>query len=101
VSDRFYRTLYELLLAPQLQQAFKSGMFLSLLFRAMKADASLERTRAFAKRLLQLCHYHPASFVCAALYLLGAVRLALASVSLSRARADSTHADHCGEAGAR
>jgi len=39
VSDRFYRALYDTLLSPHLQKAYKNGLYLNLLYRAMKVRA--------------------------------------------------------------
>ena len=53
------RALYGLLLHPDLARSNKSAMFLSLLYKALKADVSDHRILAFIKRLLQvqaLCH---------------------------------------------
>jgi hypothetical protein len=55
VSDRFFRALYAVLLTPgPVASGSRSSMFLSLLFKAMKADVSAKRCAAFAKRLLQV-----------------------------------------------
>ncbi len=55
VSDRFYRALYAVLLTPgPVASGGRASMFLSLLFKAMKADVSARRCAAFAKRLLQV-----------------------------------------------
>ena len=43
-----------MLLHPELAKSNKSAMFLSLLFKAMKADVSMTRIIAFTKRLLQV-----------------------------------------------
>jgi ribosome biogenesis protein MAK21 len=48
------RALYGMLLAPDLAKSNKSAMFLSLLYKAMKADISNNRILAFIKRLLQV-----------------------------------------------
>ena len=49
------RALYEVLLAPDVAKSTKSAMFLSLLYKAMKADISDKRIIAFTKRILQVC----------------------------------------------
>jgi len=54
MTDRFYRTLYEFMLKPQLATASSPAMLLNLLYKALKADPSLPRAQAFAKRLLQV-----------------------------------------------
>jgi hypothetical protein len=52
-SDRFYRALYAALLAPALPRSATAAMFLSLLFRALRADVNPKRVAALIKRLLQ------------------------------------------------
>ncbi|KAI7841479.1 hypothetical protein COHA_004873 [Chlorella ohadii] len=69
VSDRFYRALYAVLGSPELYRSTKSPMFLSLLFKAIKADVSAKRTAAFAKRMLQVAQESPAHFACGCLLL--------------------------------
>jgi ribosome biogenesis protein MAK21 len=68
-ADRFYRTLYESLLDPRLISTSKHIMFLNLLYRALKADVSTKRVKAFVKRLLQIIHLHEPPFICGVLYL--------------------------------
>jgi ribosome biogenesis protein MAK21 len=68
-ADRFYRTLYESLLDPRLIVTSKHIMFLNLLYRALKADTSIKRVKAFVKRLLQIIHLHEPPFICGVLYL--------------------------------
>ena len=69
-SSRFYRTTYESLLDPRLLTSSKQAMYLNLLFRALRADLSVKRVKAFAKRLLQVVMMHQASFTCGVIYLL-------------------------------
>jgi ribosome biogenesis protein MAK21 len=69
VSDRFYRALYAVLGSSELYRSTKAPMFLSLLFKAIKADVSAKRTAAFAKRLLQVAQEAPAHFACGCLLL--------------------------------
>ncbi|TPX71380.1 hypothetical protein SpCBS45565_g01118 [Spizellomyces sp. 'palustris'] len=73
LSDRFYRTLYDSLLDPRLYTASKQAMYLNLLYRALKADTSLNRVKSFIKRLVQVCAYVQVPFVCAGLFLVGEV----------------------------
>jgi ribosome biogenesis protein MAK21 len=54
LSDRFYRALYDKLLAPELRTSSKHAMFLNLCFKAMRHDNMAARVAAFAKRLLQV-----------------------------------------------
>jgi ribosome biogenesis protein MAK21 len=68
--DRFYRTLYESLLDPRLITSSKHALYLNLLFRALKADLSIKRVKAFAKRLIQIITLHQPPFICGVLYLI-------------------------------
>ncbi|KAL4421400.1 hypothetical protein ABPG75_010691 [Micractinium tetrahymenae] len=69
VSDRFYRALYSVLGSPELFRSTKAPLFLSLLFKALKADVSSRRAAAFAKRMLQLAQEAPPHFACGCLVL--------------------------------
>jgi ribosome biogenesis protein MAK21 len=69
-ADRFYRTLYESLLDPRLITTSKHILYLNLLYRALKADVSIRRVKAFVKRLLQIIHLHEPPFICGVLYLI-------------------------------
>jgi ribosome biogenesis protein MAK21 len=69
-ADRFYRTLYESLLDPRLITTSKHILYLNLLYRALKADTSIKRVKAFVKRLLQIIHLHEPPFICGVLYLI-------------------------------
>ncbi|KAK9809457.1 hypothetical protein WJX73_009608 [Symbiochloris irregularis] len=69
-SDRFYRALYALLLAPEASSSSRAPLLCSLVFRAAAADPKTARVAAFAKRLLQLALAHPPNFACACLLLL-------------------------------
>ncbi len=68
-ADRFYRTLYESLLDPRLLTTSKQALYLNLLYKAMSADLSAKRVKAFTKRLLQVASLHQASFASATIYL--------------------------------
>ena len=70
VTDRFYSALYKKILDPGLTSSSKQVMFLNLLYKAMKADSSTPRLRAFVKRLLQIISYQPSHLVCGLLFLL-------------------------------
>ena len=48
------RALYSMLLSQELARSGKTAMFLSILFKALKADVSPAQTIAFFKRLLQV-----------------------------------------------
>ncbi|KAI3423892.1 hypothetical protein D9Q98_009726 [Chlorella vulgaris] len=70
VSDRFYRALYAAMSSSELHRSTKGPMFLSLLFKALKADVSSRRSAAFAKRLLQVAQESPPHFACGCLLML-------------------------------
>lgn len=55
-ADRFYRTLYESLLDPRLVTSSKQGIYLNLLFKALKKDSDIPRVLAFVKRIVQICY---------------------------------------------
>jgi ribosome biogenesis protein MAK21 len=73
LSDRYYRILYEALLDGRLLTTSKHGLFLSLLFRSIRADTDLKRVKGFCKRILQIAFMGPTQFTCACLYLVGKV----------------------------
>ena len=81
VTDRFYSALYKKILDPNLTSSSKQVMFLNLLYKAMKADQSIARVRAFMKRLLQIISYQPPHLVCGLLFLIS---------ELAKARPDIT-----------
>jgi ribosome biogenesis protein MAK21 len=54
LSDRFYKTLYESLLDPRLAASSKLRLYFNLMFKALKEDADVARSKAFAKRLMQM-----------------------------------------------
>ena len=83
VTDRFYSALYKKILDPGLTSSSKQVMFLNLLYKAMKADHSENRVRAFMKRLLQVISYQPSHLVCGLLFLIS---------ELAKARPDITAA---------
>lgn len=72
-SNRFYCALYKKLLDPQIATTTHQAMFLSLLFKVLKRDPSVARTKAFIKRILQITLYLPANMICAMLYMLSQV----------------------------
>jgi len=70
VTDRFYSALYKKILDPSLPTSSKQVMFLNLLYKALKSDPSIDRVKAFIKRLLQVCEYQPSHLICGLLYLM-------------------------------
>ncbi|KAJ1853975.1 RNA-binding ribosome biosynthesis protein mak21 [Coemansia sp. RSA 1853] len=73
IGDRFYRTLYDSLLDPRLDQTSKKAMYLNVLFRALKSDTSTPRVMAFIKRILQVCLHSQAEFASGALFMVSQV----------------------------
>ncbi|KAJ2629010.1 RNA-binding ribosome biosynthesis protein mak21, partial [Coemansia sp. RSA 1287] len=69
IGDRFYRTLYDSLLDPRLDQTSKKAMYLNVLFRALKSDTQTPRVMAFIKRILQVCLHSQAEFASGALFM--------------------------------
>ncbi|KAJ1810560.1 RNA-binding ribosome biosynthesis protein mak21 [Coemansia sp. RSA 2523] len=73
IGDRFYRTLYDSLLDPRLDQTSKKAMYLNVLFRALKSDTQTPRVMAFIKRILQVCLHSQAEFASGALFMVSQV----------------------------
>ncbi|TPX45776.1 hypothetical protein SeLEV6574_g03673 [Synchytrium endobioticum] len=73
VTDRYYRVLYGTLFDRRLYTASRQAVYLNLLYRSLKADPSLNRTRAVLKRLVQVCTHAQIPFVCASLFLIGEI----------------------------
>jgi ribosome biogenesis protein MAK21 len=70
LSDRFYRSLYDTLFDHRLYEASKQAMYLNLLYRALKADISIERVKAFIKRLIQSNSHSQIPLLCGSLFLI-------------------------------
>ena len=66
-SDRFYRTLYELILKIHMSKVQNLDEFFGLVFKAIIADKNLIRCVAFLKRMLQLCYANDPNFAAATL----------------------------------
>lgn len=49
----------------------KQSLFLNLLFKATSQDSSLPRTRAFIRRIIQICVTCQVPFICACLFMIG------------------------------
>jgi ribosome biogenesis protein MAK21 len=73
VSDRFYRALYCRIPDAASAGETKQALFLNLLFKALKADISAKRVKAFAKRLLQAALQASPGFAAGALLVLSEV----------------------------
>lgn len=73
VSDRFYRALYSRIADVAVSGETKQSMFLNLVYKAMKADVSSKRVKAFAKRMLQTALQASPGFAAAALLVLSEV----------------------------
>ncbi|KAF7258637.1 hypothetical protein EG68_06168 [Paragonimus skrjabini miyazakii] len=75
IRDRYYQALYRKLRDSSLLHSSHGPTLLHLLFRSMLADADVERSAAYAQRLLQLCVLHPEpGFVVGVLILLSKVQ---------------------------
>jgi len=72
-ADRFYRTLYELLLKVHMSKATSLDEYFGLVFKAVKADTSVPRCVAFIKRLLQMSFVNEANFVAASLLIISEI----------------------------
>mmetsp|Transcript_5700 Transcript_5700/g.9039 ORF Transcript_5700/g.9039 Transcript_5700/m.9039 type:complete len:243 (+) Transcript_5700:1082-1810(+) len=72
-SDRFYRTLYELIFTIQLKSASNLDDFFGVIFRAIKADESLPRAIAFLKRLLQTALQNEPNYAAACLLIVSEI----------------------------
>ena len=72
-SDRFYRTLYELLLKVHMSKATSLDEYFGLVFNAVKSDDSVPRCIAFIKRLLQMAFVNEANFVAASLLIISEI----------------------------
>ncbi|KAL9115453.1 MAG: hypothetical protein Q9227_000774 [Pyrenula ochraceoflavens] len=81
-SDHFYRTLYESLLDARLANSSKQALYMNLLYKALKSDLSVNRVKAFVKRILQILTLHQPSFICGAIYLLHELTKTFPSISL-------------------
>lgn len=66
-ADRFYRTLYELLLKVHMSKATGLDDYFGLVFRAVKGDECVARAIAFIKRLLQMSYLNECNFTAASL----------------------------------
>jgi ribosome biogenesis protein MAK21 len=75
VSDRFYRALYSRIPDAAKASETKQALFLHLLLKAMKADVSARRVKAYAKRLLQASLWSPPGFAAASLLVLSEVMI--------------------------
>ena len=51
-ADRYYRTLYEVVLRVHLAKLAKMDEYFGLIFRCIKADPNVKRVAAFLKRML-------------------------------------------------
>ena len=72
-SDRFYRTLYELVLKIHMSKASNLDEYFGLVFKAILADESVPRCIAFIKRLLQMCFVNEANFTAASLLIISEI----------------------------
>jgi len=68
--DRFYRTLYELILKVHMSKSTHLDEYFGLIFKAIKSDKSVPRCIAFVKRLLQMSFLNEANFTAASLLII-------------------------------
>lgn len=93
IRDRYMRTLYESLLDPRLITATgKHTMYFNLLYRSLKNDSSINRVKAFIKRLLQICSVHEPPFIVSVVFLIQELGKALPGL-----RSMATQAEPAGE----
>jgi len=69
-SDRFYRSLYELIFKVHMGKTASLDEYFGLVFKAMRTDESVPRIVAFIKRLLQMSYLNEANFTAATLVIL-------------------------------
>lgn len=72
-ADRFYRTLYELLLKVHMNKANSLDEYFGMVFKAIKNDQCVPRAIAFIKRLLQMSYINEANFTAASLLIISEV----------------------------
>ena len=72
-ADRFYRTLYELLLKVHMSKATQLDEYFALVFKAVKNDQCVGRAIAFIKRLLQMTYLNECNFTAAALLVISEI----------------------------
>lgn len=94
ISDRFYRSMYSLLLSPELLKSTKTPMFLSLLFKALKSDVDLSRVTAFVKRLMQVALCASPGVTCGCLMLVSEVMKANPGLWSTVLQAEETPEPH-------
>eukprot|EP00347_Sterkiella_histriomuscorum_P015659 403356183 len=69
-NDRYYRTLYEILLKVHLTKANKLDEFFSLIFKSIKADTNIPRVLAFFRRMLHMCFINETGYTAATLLII-------------------------------
>jgi ribosome biogenesis protein MAK21 len=72
-SDRYYRTLYELLLKVHMSKATSLDEYFGLVFKSIKSDLSVPRCAAFIKRLLQMAFVNEGNFIAASLLIISEI----------------------------
>ena len=73
LSDRYYRALYSMLLSSEVARSSKTPLFLSVLFKSIKADVNRTRSAAIMNRLLQVSSEGKSNFACGILLLMSEV----------------------------
>ena len=72
-TDRFYRTLYELIFKVHMSKSTQLDGYFAILFKAVKADHCVPRCIAFIKRLLQMTFINEPNFTAAALLIISEI----------------------------
>lgn len=67
IEDRFYSAFYRRIFHLEWRNTSKQTYFLKLLYESMSKDQSINRKKAFVKRILQICFSQNVSFVTASL----------------------------------
>eukprot|EP01134_Creolimax_fragrantissima_P000497 CFRG0497T1 len=73
VTDRYYRTVYQMLWSVDPYATTRHAAFLNIVYKAVSVDANNARICAFVKRLLQLSMEQEAPFVTAVLFMVSEV----------------------------
>ena len=72
-ADRFYRTLYDLIMRVHLLKVAKMDDYFALMFKAMKSEKDVPRVVAFIRRLLQMSFVNESNFVAATLLVISEI----------------------------
>lgn len=73
LTDRYYRSLYDFLLSPDIISCSLLELFFDLLLISIQQDENLNRALAFLKRTLQLCFTAQPNFIVTTLIMIGKI----------------------------